>query len=111
MPHRDEITWNKNLGSCLDYTNDYEVNHKPDQNVDFQNLETLYGVFQNKNRRLIRDRQKKRGDVDSKYSKVAQTTTWNYQEGRLLLSLPSKEVYENDLGNGVKVLTTFLKAD
>lgn len=111
MPHRDEITWNKNLGSCLDYTNDYEVNRKPDQNVDFQNLETLYGVFQNKNRRLIRDRQKKRGVVDSKYSKVAQTTTWNYQEGRLLLSLPSKEVYENDLGNGVKVLTTFLKAD
>ena len=111
MPHRDEITWNKNLGSCLDYTNDYEINRKPDKNVDFQNLETLYGVFQNKNRTLIRGRQKKRGVVESKYSKVAQKTTWNYQEGRLLLSLPSREVYENDLGNGVKVLTTFLKAD
>jgi len=42
--HRDENFLNADLGTCMDYTNNFESSSKPDD-IDFQNLATVYGVF------------------------------------------------------------------
>ena len=44
LPHRDTSVNNRDLGTCLDYTNTYKNNMHPDEE-DFQNLESLYGVL------------------------------------------------------------------
>lgn len=41
LPHTDENFYNKNLGNCLDYTNDPEENVEPGQ-VNFDKLEDAY---------------------------------------------------------------------
>lgn len=109
LPHRDTRTWNRDLGSCLDYTNNYSRNKKPDNDIDFQNLSKLYGKLPSNTRRL-------RGksnvyNPSQNMADIALKRRWDYEEeGRLLHTSDVKEVYENDLGNGVKVVTTLLRA-
>ena len=42
MPHTDESFWNRDLGNCLDYTNNFNGNSKPDQG-NYEYLTELYG--------------------------------------------------------------------
>lgn len=42
MPHTDESFWNRDLGNCLDYTNNFEGNKSPDQGL-YEYLANLYG--------------------------------------------------------------------
>ena len=43
MPHTDESFWNRDLGNCLDYTNNYEGNETPDTS-NYNYLTDLYGT-------------------------------------------------------------------
>lgn len=43
LPHTDENFYNKDLGNCLDYTNNPSVNKKPGQ-YNYQVLSDLYGL-------------------------------------------------------------------
>jgi hypothetical protein len=106
LPHRDERTWNRDLGSCLDYTRNYGVNMRPDTDVDFQNLTNLYGTIGGA--RNLRQN-KELGYTLPNIHEIAETNRWDYRQGRLLHQSRRRETYENDLGNGVKVVTTFLK--
>jgi hypothetical protein len=103
LPHRDELTWNRDLGSCLDYTNNYPVNMRPDNSVDFANLSLLYGTFVDDTNRGLGI-----AGVDD-LADITETTRWNYTKGRLLYQSKQREVYQNDLGNGINVITTLLK--
>jgi hypothetical protein len=114
LPHRDERTWNRDLGSCLDYTRNYRVNMRPDTDVDFQNLTNLYGTLGGGGARKLRQKNKNSNEQPLDYTvqnihEIAQTNRWDYREGRLLHQSTHRAIYENDLGNGVKVVTTFLK--
>ena len=42
LPHTDERFFNQELGNCMDYTFNYEVNQSPDTS-NFELLEVLYG--------------------------------------------------------------------
>jgi len=110
LPHRDERTWNRDLGSCLDYTRNYRVNMRPDTDVDFQNLTNLYGViggFRN-----LRKKNEPKYTLPENIDEIVQTTNkWDYRLGRLLHQSRHREMYENDLGNGLKVVTTVLKGE
>lgn len=43
LPHTDESFWNRDLGNCLDYTNNYEGNESPDTS-NYNYLTDLYGT-------------------------------------------------------------------
>ena len=43
LPHTDESFWNRDLGNCLDYTNNYSGNSKPDE-TNYNYLTELYGT-------------------------------------------------------------------
>lgn len=43
LPHTDESFWNRDLGNCLDYTNNYSGNSKPDD-TNYEYLTELYGT-------------------------------------------------------------------
>jgi hypothetical protein len=51
-------------------------------------------------------------DKPLSFEKVAQSQSrrWHYREGRLLHQSKHKEIYENHLGNQVRVVTTLLLA-
>jgi len=105
LPHRDEIPNNPDLGSCLDYTFRFNNNMKPDSIVDFENLENLYGVI-GSGRSLHR----KESNVSSYVEDRISSKFWNHQDGRILYQSEHHQVYENDLGDGLRVVTTLLLA-
>jgi len=43
LPHTDESFWNRDLGNCLDYTNNYQGNESPDTS-NYNYLTDLYGT-------------------------------------------------------------------
>jgi hypothetical protein len=43
LPHTDEKYWNRDLGNCLDYTNNFEGNKTPDAYL-YNYLKDLYGI-------------------------------------------------------------------
>jgi len=111
LPHRDERTWNRDLGSCLDYTNNYRVNMRPDTDVDFQNLVNMYGTIGGA-RNLRQNNNSSSSPILSSSMNihtVHKPNNWDYKQGRLLHQSRHREMYENDLGNGMKVVTTVLK--
>lgn len=118
LPHRDEIANNADLGSCLDYTYRFEKNMRPDTIIDFENLENLYGTVGDRRRRSMlrnNDSSESQTELQDKplsFEKVAQSQSrrWHYREGRLLHQSKHKEIYENHLGNQVRVVTTLLLA-
>lgn len=113
LPHRDENAANPDLGSCLDYTYRYKNNIMPDSEVDFANLENLYGVLENKNRRLRsfnQDQESMNQVRDAKIEKVDSNREWHYEKGRLLHQSDHHEIYLTDLGDGKRILTTLLLA-
>jgi hypothetical protein len=106
LDHRDEAMDNPDLGSCMDYTRNYSYNMRPDD-VDFEDLANLYGIYQRKMRNL-------RG-IDTIYFKTKQLPTSYEQinlhagpsipsEERLLMTSYQRNIYELDLGNGFKAL-------
>ena len=89
------------MGSCLDYTHRYKNNMRPDNIIDFDNLLNMYGEIQA--RRL--------GSVDKQPQEAISNISkkqWTYREGRMLMQTKHYEVYENDLGDGDRVVTTVL---
>lgn len=107
LPHRDEIPNNPDLGSCLDYTYRFENNVHPDSSVDFDNLKNLYGVIGNRRRTLQVE------DVDGVNINdvIFRRRNWSHKNGRMLYQSERHQVYENDLGGGLRVVTTLLLAD
>lgn len=105
LPHRDEIPNNPDLGSCLDYTYRFENNIHPDSVVDFDNLKNLYGVIGN--RRMLHGEE---GDEVIVNDTIFRTRDWNHENGRILHQSEHHQVYENDLGGGLRVVTTLLLA-
>jgi hypothetical protein len=107
LPHRDEIPNNPDLGSCLDYTYRFENNINPDSSVDFDNLKNLYGVIGNRRRTL----QVEDGDGVIFNDAIFRTRNWSHENGRMLYQSERHQVYENDLGGGLRVVTTLLLAE
>ncbi len=123
LPHRDTNPGNIDLGTCLDYTTQYKNNMQPDE-VDFMNLESLYGTI-NKKRNLGGDEtdstsatssslrsfhQKKNNGNRSKISSTGVRHNHSYLNGRLLFKSEYKEIYEEKLPDGGKIISTVLLA-
>ena len=123
LPHRDEIVGNRDLGTCLDYTITPQNNMKPDE-IDFSNLQEMYGdVNAGRRRRLKMTRTAtKRDDTEalhvSQYANRTHTNTAfdasqsnrrrRRRERVLLHKTEHAEVYEEDLGQGRRLVTTML---
>lgn len=105
LPHRDEIPNNPDLGSCLDYTYRFQNNMQPDSAVDFDNLKNLYGVIGN--RRKLPEEQDDKGIF---HEALVGARDWSHKNGRKLHQSEHHQVYENDLGGGLRVVTTLLLA-
>lgn len=116
LPHRDVNPSNIDLGTCLDYTTMYRNNMQPDD-VDFMNLENLYGTIGQK--RHLREEDilssssssssvKNHGTSIAKNPKAIpqRRHTRSYKEGRLLFQSKHKEIYEEELTDGGKLITT-----
>lgn len=107
--HRDENFLNANLGTCMDYTNSFESNSKPDD-IDFQNLANAYGVFgARRNLRKQHEIPIHLRQLDDSVLNSGQNTT-DFKRGRIVHKSRYSEVYERDLGDGLKVLTRLLLA-
>jgi hypothetical protein len=91
-------------GSCLIATTQkFSLNMRPDS-VDFEKLQNLYGVFDtNRNRR--RNMRSKHDEINEE---IATSFRWNYRNGRLLHQSTYQEIYETQLGDGLKVMTLLL---
>lgn len=72
LPHTDENPYNKNLGNCLDYTDDPEENLLPGE-VNFNALNQVY-VSQEPTRSLRR--------VENNDGTVTETIEWLIHEDR-----------------------------
>jgi len=121
LPHRDEIVGNRDLGTCLDYTITPQNNMKPDE-IDFENLSQMYGeVTIGRGRRLKMTASAGGADMFvSSYTNTTHlahgtkrsTTTRSTREGRsdrvLLHKSDSHEIWEEDLGNGRRLVTKVL---
>ena len=110
LPHRDEIPNNPDLGSCLDYTYRFDENKVPDVLIDFENLTNMYGTINQRKRRTLRN-----SSPDEKYKvktvdKIHCVKDWHYTEGGMLHRSEQRKVYENDLSEGNRVVTTLLLA-
>jgi hypothetical protein len=132
LPHTDENFFNKDLGNCMDYTNNPEVNMQPSY-ANFKFLSQLYGTVDgspvptdnntavtsnsavngtNGNggrlRRLPAHVAKAFGDVDTMVDKgmmSAEQPGW-----RKLHDNEHAHAYEMDLGDGYVVQIHMLKA-
>ncbi len=122
---QDENRHNADLGSCLDYTFRYENNMKPDSGIDFDNLLMLYGSpssdtesesesSKEEEQTEIKEKKKKNSNMRKlslqRVVRIALDNDHHIAGGRLLHQSESHEVYEYDLGNGNRVLTTLLLA-
>lgn len=99
---------------------------KPDHRVDFDNLLRLYGSpssdsgndneknegesSNEKNEETEIKEKKKKNSNKRNLQRVGQVLKDNYKVGRLLHQSETHEVYEYDLGNGNRILTTLLLA-
>jgi hypothetical protein len=108
LDHRDEVMGNPDLGSCMDYTRNYEYNLRPDD-VDFEDLTNLYGIYQRKMRHL-----RGRDTVEFKmkshqiqYQPIYLGNLSISDGGSLLQESRQRKIYELDLGNGFKILRVF----
>ena len=112
LTHRDTTSGNKNLGTCLDYTNhpeggsispDEPGNLQPDKE-DFRQLDAIYDHKDDINN--IFNRQ---SPFDDRFLKVKPSPN---NMGRLILSSPDGRVkiYEKDYGQGRKITTHVLRA-
>ena len=109
LQHRDTNLRNTNLGTCMDYTLNFENTSKPDD-VDFQNLFELYGIFgtrrhlreNNKNQIGVVKRQLEQGNI------LERRKVNNFRRGRILHRSKFREVYESYLGDGLSVVTMLL---
>jgi len=104
LPHRDVNPGNNNLGTCLDYTTSFQSNIHPDE-VDFANLENLYGTIPG--RRFLSD-----NDLDKKeiHNLGIISKQRSYKDGRLLYKSETREIYEEKLSNGGRIISTLLLA-
>lgn len=114
LPHRDTNANNIDLGTCLDYTTMYRNNMRPDE-IDFMNLETLYGTIGGKKRHLTLDHnpslRRKDNYIHGSHSFPKEPRRLDsYKNGRLLFKSNHKEIYEEAFGDGSKVVTTLLLA-
>lgn len=124
LPHRDEIVGNRDLGTCLDYTITPQNNMKPDE-VDFSNLQDMYGDVNSGRRRRLRLTVPTPFDDDAEVLHVSQyanrtytnmafaATQSNHRRRRrrarvLLHKTEHAEVWEEDLGQGRRLVTTVL---
>lgn len=103
LDHRDEIMDNPDLGSCMDYTRNYSKNLRPDE-VDFQDLSNLYGIFE-RNVRHLRGTSTKKLKPNLRQLLGDQNDRTNRSYGRLLEESTQRRIFEMDLGNGYKLLT------
>ena len=119
LPHRNENANNADLGSCLDYTFRFENNMQPDSKVDFDNLERMYGRRPGSRRSLASEtprtsissmlwNEKSTEKREDHVEEIQPNANWQYKAGRLLHQSKHREVYENHLGNGRRVVTTIL---
>jgi len=97
LPHNDENFFNKDLGSCLDYTVRPEQNQQPSA-YDFERLAELYGAISSGRRSLDRIHP---GSLS--FPKISSNKKWvsfkrnKYSEDQVM-----------DLGNGYKILRHFV---
>ena len=105
LPHRDTNPNNIDLGTCLDYTTNYGKNMHPDE-VDFENLAKLYGPS---SRRLDEDDDDFE-DLDPMAKPATMSRNRSYKDGRLLFKSDTKEIYEEILSDGGRIISTLLLA-
>lgn len=111
LPHRDTNVMNQNLGTCLDYTTNFKGNTKPDD-VDFKNLEDLYGTIkQKRNLRIVHSmHEHAESQMDDSIASLRNLNRRSYKDGRLLYKSERKEVYEEALPDGRRIISTLLLA-
>ena len=102
LAHTDESEYNADLGECMDYTVNPEVNMHPGE-TNFAALETLYGTV-NRNRHNRGLESYSSPDID--YIEYSQSDV----KWRFLRKTDFSEHYEADLGDGLKIHRTLLLA-
>lgn len=105
LHQKDEILDNADLGSCLDYTNDYTTNMKPDSSIDFDKLTELYGLIGATNRSMKKD-----FAIDG-MERIGTLREWSYDTGKLIHHSKGTKVFETYLKDNLKVRTMVLLAD
>ena len=117
------VVGNRDLGTCLDYTITPQNNMKPDE-IDFSNLQDMYGEVNAGRRRRLRLAVPTPVGDDTEVlhvSQYANTTQTNMafsaaqsnrsrrQRARVLLhKTDHMEVWEQDVGEGRRLVTTML---
>jgi hypothetical protein len=116
LPHTDEDFDNEDLGNCMDYTNNWDVNKHPDE-TNYEFLLGLYGPTGG--RRLVRRHpfrkvlpEKIRRKLDEVVSQIEQRDyTSHVEDGwKLLHRAKHGEEHEMELGEGYKVRVHLLLA-
>lgn len=107
LPHRDTSVNNRDLGTCLDYTNTYKNNMHPDE-VDFENLENLYGL--SRRRMHLKTPSKIDEDPLKTESSILLRRVLSYKKGRLLQTSEYGEIWEHHTEDNVVVVTKLLLA-
>ena len=105
LPHRDTSVNNRDLGTCLDYTNTYKNNMHPDD-VDFDNLEMLYGTF--RRRMNLRTSLEIDGDASKEENNMLLKRVSSFKNGRLLHKSEYGEIWEQNTDDNLFVITKLL---
>jgi len=115
LPHTDEDFYNKDLGNCMDYTNNPSVNKSPDE-TNYQFLYDLYGPApQRRDLSFIQDG----GNFDEGfldlYKKAVHKMEYEDTRHGIMWSVLHRnahgEFLSADLGNNITVVSHVLLAD
>jgi hypothetical protein len=121
LPHWDEDFYNKDLGNCMDYTNNFDANKHPDE-TNYEFLLDLYGATELRRQRHLKKRIRERSfpklpetirrTMREAVSKLEQRIDdMAHEDGwRLLHRTKHGEAHEMELGEGYKVRVHMLLA-
>ena len=114
LPHTDENFYNKDLGNCMDYTNNPEANKSPDES-NYKFLFELYGPAPQRRELKFLTQE---GDFDEDFlqrfmnatHKIEYEDTQHGAMWNLLHRNAHGEFYSTDLGDGFEVQAHVLLA-
>lgn len=113
LGHRDVDKTNSDLGTCLDYTNNFAANISPDE-IDFEMLREKYGEISNRGLRGLQNTRTHFSDDTAKMAtNVVKNRFLSSQNpddsfGTLVQETNHSKIYIQELGEGDMLLTQML---
>lgn len=113
LGHRDVDQTNPNLGTCLDYTNNFAANISPDE-IDFEMLKEKYGEISKRGLRGLQNAHTHFSDgTANKVTNLGKNRFLSSQNledsfGTLMQETNQSKIYIQELGDGDMLLTQML---